>query len=127
MNRLLKCYLPNTRCLLLLVALMLGAQAALAHNSLKSSMPGDGAVINVAPDALELVFSDSTYLVSVTVTPENGKQAPLDFEPPLDYSPQFRVPLPMLAPGRYTVDWKVEGQDTHIIEGKFSFTVKGGD
>ena len=33
------------------------------------------------------------------------------------------VPLPALAPGRYTVRWRVLSVDTHVTEGDYHFDV----
>jgi copper resistance protein C len=33
------------------------------------------------------------------------------------------VPLPRLAPGRYTLSWRVVGEDSHVVPGTLHFTV----
>ena len=37
--------------------------------------------------------------------------------------PKNSVSAPPLAPGRYTVHWRVLSVDTHVTEGTFAFTV----
>lgn len=36
---------------------------------------------------------------------------------------QLHLALPKLAPGLYTVSWRVVSVDTHVTEGKFTFRV----
>ncbi len=112
--------------LLILVACILTSPFLLAHNTLQSSVPADQEVLRQSPEFVELRFSDETYLNAVTLTDANGKEVPLDFELPGGLSGHFSIPLPGLAPGKYTVSWQVEGMDTHVISGDFTFTLSDG-
>lgn len=111
------CFLP------LLAVLLLGAQPVLAHNKLASSTPADKATLDAAPAALELNFSDATWLETVELFDAAGTAVPLEFTAPTDQASSFSVALPALPAGTYVVKWLVEGSDTHRITGEFSFTV----
>ena len=115
----LKRYLPFA----LLLSGLLVAPAGFAHNSLEAAIPKKDSVVNTLPAALELTFTDATYLVSVVLTAEDGSEVNLEIDQPVDYSTHFRLSLPPLAAGRYTVAWQVEGQDTHVIKGEYTFTL----
>lgn len=51
----------------------------------------------------------------------------LDFVPPAEPASGFSIPLPVLAAGTYRFRWKVEGTDTHVLEGELSFSVEAGN
>lgn len=106
---------------------LLGAPAALAHDHLLSSDPGDGASVQTAPSAITLEFSDSPQPVSprVRVTAADGTVV-ADGEPSIDGT-RVSLPLPQGTPtGRMTVQWRVVSHDGHPIEGTFGFDVAQG-
>jgi methionine-rich copper-binding protein CopC len=93
-----------------------------AHNSLTSSLPEDKAILQIAPETLTLTFSDTTWISEVRLL--TGSDTVIVLENlPAEASTQFVLPLPALEEGFYEVTWKVEGEDTHIITGDFSFSV----
>lgn len=113
-----------TRTIIALFVLPLFAMnTALAHNSLSVTNPADQALIQEAPEAIELNFSDETYLVEIKLEEVDGGIVLLDFDPSISASRHFSVPTPDLEDGNYQVKWMVEGDDTHKITGEFSFTV----
>ena len=103
---------------------LLFAPTLLAHNKLTSVVPADGAVLAASPSFVELGFADPTYLDSVEVETAEGQAVVLDFESPSELLSGFRIPLPTLDAGTYRVHWKVEGSDTHVLEGEFTFNVQ---
>lgn len=107
----------------LLALLLLGAQPALAHNKLTASNPADKAMLDSAPAALELSFSDATWLESVELLDAAGTPIALEFTAPTDQASSFSIALPALPAGSYTVKWLVEGSDTHRVPGELSFTI----
>ena len=110
-------------------AAMLGTIAlADAHPQLKMAGPAPGSVVNAAPKALRIQFSEGIVLgfSGIEVTNEKGEKqgtgtaslAPND-------KAQLIVPLTgTLAPGKYTVAWHAVGDDTHHVDGKYNFEVK---
>jgi copper transport protein len=108
------------------LGLLVAAPVASAHATLVSSSPADGAVVahaparvtatfdeqvGIAPDSLR-VFAPNGDLVSTGVT-AHGSQ------------PQVITValLPGLAGGTYTVGWHVISDDSHPVQGAFTFSV----
>jgi methionine-rich copper-binding protein CopC len=42
---------------------------------------------------------------------------------PTAASEQVSVPVSALSPGKYVVNWRVVGDDNHVMSGKLHFTV----
>jgi copper transport protein len=107
--------------------LVASAPAASAHASLRSSDPADGAIVDVAPSAVILTFTEppDPKLTVVHVLDSSGKQVETG-------SPQqvpgrrfeIREALGALPDGVYTVTWRtVSETDGHVTAGGFSFGV----
>ncbi len=109
---------------LLLVLGVLSATPLLAHNKLASTSPADAATLAQSPATIDITFADATYLESVELLSAGGEAIALDFVPPADLASSFSIPVPALSAGAYTVRWKIEGSDTHVLEGEFSFSVE---
>lgn len=118
------------RILLLLVTSIAGvllfANPVSAHNSLMSSDPADGAVLEIAPTQLTLLFAKSVPLdtLSIEIIDASGVRADLNgavHGPNGDT--QVLAPLPVLAAGPVTLRWRLVGPDGHPITGRVSFTI----
>ena len=82
------------------------------------------ALLQSAPTEIRLVFSDATYLVSLSVMNAEGIDVLQAFEPAPEGASSFTVDLPAsLEQGLYHVSWAVVGDDTHRVPGEFSFSV----
>ena len=99
-----------------------------AHPHFKAAGPAPGSVVQTAPKAvriqftedLELAFSGIEIKNSAGVVQKTGAASLL----PTDKK-QLIVPVDgTLAPGLYTVNWHVVGADTHPQKGSFKFEVK---
>jgi copper transport protein len=106
--------------LVLLVGL---APSASAHAQLESTDPASGAILNTAPDAIELSFSEHVTVDSVKVIDaaqhrvDTGKTTKPDGR-------TVRAALkPKLPDGGYVVAWRVVSADSHPIGGGFTFRV----
>ena len=110
---------------LLLITALLASTTLFAHNSVTKTSPTEGEVLMHSPEALVLDFSDDTYLVSMELKSEEGLEIPLELVRSVESSRHFSVALPTLAAGKYTVNWLVEGDDTHKITGSYTFSVSG--
>jgi methionine-rich copper-binding protein CopC len=105
-----------------LLSLMAVAQA---HTHLKEATPAEGSTVKASPESITLTFSEAARLTALTIQKEGGdeqKLAPL----PAESAAKVTVPAPKLAPGKYTVNWRVVSADNHIMSGKLHFTVAGG-
>jgi copper resistance protein C len=95
---------------------------AQAHTPLKASMPAQGSTVKAPPDHIMLTFTGPARLTALTIQKEGGteqKLAPL----PAEAAASLSVPTPKLAPGKYTVNWRVVSGDNHVMSGKLHFTV----
>ncbi|NUR84946.1 MAG: copper resistance protein CopC [Nonomuraea sp.] len=106
------------------LTLALGSQAALAHDSLKSSNPAKDA--NVAKlESIDLEYTGRIRFPTVVLHDAQGKQVTLG-QPQAD-GDKVTVPVPAQLPdGAYTVAWRVVSSDGHPIEGEIPFTVGTG-
>ncbi|HRE01757.1 MAG TPA: copper resistance protein CopC, partial [Ilumatobacteraceae bacterium] len=103
-----------------------GAKPALAHAQLLSTDPAAGAVLDEAPAAATMTYSEAVDigLGSVRLFNGAGKQVDIgDAYHPEGRSSEVRVDLPDLAHGSYVIDWRVVSDDGHPIQGAFTFQV----
>ena len=110
-----------------LAALTLWPVAALAHAVLVKSVPAQRAMLAEPPPRVELWFNERlepTYS-KASVTNEAGAQVDLrDVAVAPEDPRRLAVSLPALAPGRYTVSFRVLSVDGHVVESQLTFTVK---
>ena len=112
---------------LALVAWVLGVGLALAHSGLQRAEPPVESTLKRPPKELKLYFSERLEPAYSKVRVEDGQGARVDRDDSrVDRSNPLllRVTLPPLAPGTYTVIWRVLSVDSHITEGRFMFRVE---
>ncbi len=119
---------------LLIVAAFLTSTAALAHPKLTASTPAADATV-AAPSVIDLTFSealvaqfsgvelDMMTMPGMKMTkPMKMKAAPSTLSADgKTLSTSFAKPLPR---GTYQLNWHAVSDDTHRVEGSYSFTVK---
>ena len=108
-------------------AFVLSIAGALAHSSLQSSNPADGATLTTPPRAIDLTFSEPTRVMKVEMTYVSGDDSR---SVALDVPSRDEVETLTLAPrfmgaGTYRIDWRALSQDGHVVTGRFSFTITG--
>ena len=109
------------RRMLVMLSLLGAAAVAHAHAHLVESVPADKSRV-AAPAAVQLKFNEAVKLTALTL--QQGKEAAKPLAPlPARASATMSVPLPALAAGDYVVEWRVAGDDGHIMSGKLNFTV----
>jgi methionine-rich copper-binding protein CopC len=111
--------------LLLALAVAAGAPPALAHASLESASPKDGARLAAAPSEVQLTFSEKIEpafsKVQVIGPPGFGGAAPASAAGDhRTLTVALKRPLPA---GRYEVRWRVLSADSHRTQGAFHFEV----
>lgn len=118
------------RILLLLVALLasvlLLASPASAHNTLLTSDPAEGAVLNEAPTQLTLVFSKSVPLETLTIEMIDASGVRSDLTGSAhgpNGDTEVITPLPALSPGTINLRWRLVGPDGHPITARITFTI----
>jgi len=98
--------------------------AALAHAHLLHSQPADGSALAASPPRVHLEFAAPATLTSLSLEGGGGDARKLG---PLPDAParEFSVDLPVLAPGSYTVKYRVLSADHHVMAGSIHFTIGG--
>jgi len=110
-----------------LAALALWPVAALAHAVLVKSVPAQRATLAEPPPRVARWFNDrlEPAYSKASVTNEAGGQVDLrDVAVSAEDPRRLSLSLSALAPGRYTVSFRVLSVDGHVVESKLTFTVK---
>lgn len=111
----------------LALLLLLAPSTLLAHAYLVKSSPAQRAVLHRAPAKIQLWFSEplEPRYSTLTVTDSNGWRVDSGItEISADDPKHLSATLSDLPPGRYFVKYRVLSIDGHIVEDRFSFTVK---
>jgi len=99
----------------------------LAHSGLKRAEPSVGSTLKRAPSEVKLFFSEQVEAAYSTIQVVDGKGERVDKnDSRLDRSAPvlLRTSLRPLKTGTYTVIWRVLSVDSHVTEGRFTFTVQ---
>ena len=104
------------------------ATAAQAHAKLTSTNPAADAVVAESPNVLRLTFNEGLIakFSGVELKTEKGEKIETGtaVTDPADKK-QLIVPLrAALADGVYSIKWHAVSDDTHKLEGAYSFTIK---
>ncbi len=101
------------------------AGPAFAHPKLESASPAPDVSVVTSPKEIRLNFSEGIIakFSGVELKDEGGRIVTTG-EPVTDSKKQLVVPVSTpLAPGRYTVSWHAVSEDTHKVNGDYSFRV----
>ena len=105
---------------------MTGPGTALAHAILVKSLPAENAALGAPPEEIEVWFNEGVGKEYKALAVIDGQGARVDNEDArlgfFDRS-YLRVSVPPLQPGVYTVRYRVQSADGHIVSGKFNFSV----
>jgi hypothetical protein len=116
---------------LLAVPVALAAAAATfparAHARLRSASPAPDTLLAIAPAEVSILFSEALEPRFSSVEVRNADAIRVDREDSHlgEGGKRLIVGLKPLAPGIFTVAWKVTSVDTHQSEGSFRFTITG--
>ena len=112
--------------LLALCSIAFAAAPAGAHGLLDRSQPAAGATVAASPGQVLLWFTEKIEPAFSAVQVRDASGARVDQGDaqgdPSDPT-ALRVAIGKLAPGTYSVHWKVLTADTHTTEGEFRFQV----
>jgi methionine-rich copper-binding protein CopC len=107
----------------ILAVTVLGAPAALAHDTLEASTPTANAEVS-GLKTIELEYSGRIRFPVVVLHTAAGRQITLGT--PEASGPKVTATVPQPLPGgKYVIAWRVVSSDGHPIEGEIPFTVKG--
>jgi hypothetical protein len=101
---------------------VLVAGPCLAHAKLQSSSPPDNGQLTQAPKTLTLNFSEAAQLAMLKLV-SDGKEIVIPIDKTAAAAQSCTLPLPVLAPGKYTVQWTALAADGHISKGSFAFSI----
>lgn len=104
--------------------------AAVAHDAVVGSTPEDGAVLDTAPDRIELEFSANPRDTFNTVALSRDGEVLVTGTPEIDGN-LLSIDVPGdvdMTDGEYTVGFRITSSDGHPTEGSYTFTLNtGGD
>ena len=102
--------------------------AAFAHALLDKSEPARRAVLTRPPAHVRLWFNErlEAAFCALSVLDARGKAVTAEAAHVSPDNPKLlELALPLLAPGVYTVQYKVVSVDAHTVKASYTFTVKG--
>jgi methionine-rich copper-binding protein CopC len=111
-----------------LFASSLIATSASAHPTLKSAMPPANVAASSSPTEIRLTFSEGVIpKFSGLELKDQGGKAVATGPAATDPKDKKQLVVPLKAPlaaGDYTVNWHVVSEDTHRVEGQYTFKVE---
>ena len=124
------------RTLLVLVTAFSGAffvsGPALAHDTIESSSPADGATVSAGVVPIELNFAEAVMQTpdgsgtEISVTDSEGNEYADACVDSIEGG-MIMDSVDLDKAGEYTVNWRTVSEDGHPVEGAFSFTLENND
>lgn len=114
--------------LLATAMLFLRPDLGAGHAALVKSDPPARSTVARAPARVQLWFTERLEPAFSRLAVRDGAGARVDQGDVMvgpDDGKLLSVGLPPLGPGPYTVEYRVLSVDGHVVEGRFSFTVRG--
>ena len=112
-----------TRRALLACPLAALALPAAAHSELRRSVPSAGAVLDRAPERIELHFNERVQLTALRLHRVNGEEIVLPRRS-IRAATSETIVLPPLAPGAYRAEWRIISADGHPVGGAIPFRIE---
>ncbi|MBG6105466.1 copper resistance CopC family protein [Micromonospora vinacea] len=110
--------------LAVLVAVLIPASPAWAHNSLKTAVPAQDATLPSAPTAVTLEFMQRLDPAFTTIVLTDAAKRKLPTGAPVVTGAKSTVQVTDTLPnGTYTVAYRVVSVDGHPVQGSYPFTV----
>lgn len=109
------------------MAMCVYAAPALAHSMLVKAEPPRRALLAKAPTQVRLWFNEEIegdYASLVVLDADKHPVTEINPQLAPDDQKSIILPLPELAPGKYSVKFRVLSVDGHVVESSFDFTVK---
>jgi len=110
------------------VALGLPVASAFAHSQLVKAEPPRRAVLTKSPTQVRLWFNENIEGDYASLVVLDTKKQPISNERPTlapDDPKSIVLSLPELAPGKYSVKFRVLSVDGHVVESSYDFSIKG--
>jgi copper resistance protein C len=110
-----------------LLTLSLAPVVGFSHAILVKSQPAADSTVDQSPKQVDVWFNDkvgSEYKALAVIDSAGKRMDNKDIVQETFDPSHLYITVPDLAPGIYTVRYRVVSLDTHIVTGKFKFTVK---
>ncbi|WNB90740.1 copper resistance protein CopC [Bacillus sp. NEB1478] len=107
--------------LLLFVFVIQLPVSVFAHSELESAQPSEGEKVTTDLEVLVLTFSTKIESLSTMKLKNGNKEIPLQISNE-DNQMTGKMTKP-LKNGTYTVEYRIIGADSHVIEGDYTFSV----
>lgn len=98
-----------------------------AHAKMVRSSPDQNAVLTESPKQVDVWFDDKVgteYKALAVIDSKGNRVDNKDLAQETFDSAHLYTTLPLLPPDTYTVRYRVVSIDTHIVTGKYQFTIK---
>lgn len=97
-------------------------QAAPAANGVTTT-PADNAMLAASPTTFSVTFPHAMTLTSLRLTGPAGPSVDVAVSADAQPAATVSAPLPVLAPGSWSVAWAAKGADGHLMNGVVRFMV----
>jgi methionine-rich copper-binding protein CopC len=100
---------------------------AFSHAIMVKSQPEENATLTVSPKQIDVWFNDkvgSEYKALAVIDSTGARVDNKDVQQELLDASHVYCTIPTLPAGTYTIRYRVVSIDTHIVTGKFQFTIK---
>ena len=111
----------------LAVAVLWYIPQAQAHAMLVKSEPPRRATLVKSPTQIKLWFNEEVEKDYASLTLLDANKTPvMDVRPQLapEDAKAIQLPVPELAPGKYSVKFRVLSVDGHVVDSVYDFTIK---
>ena len=101
-----------------------------AHAILVKSVPEKETVIVASPDKVEVWFNDAVgrkYQALAVINAKGKRVDNHDVKQDARDGAHLSATLKPMEPGKYTVRYRVQSADGHILSGKYYFTLGSGE
>ena len=127
MSTLTRCNITSSLAVITLIFLTALPATVLAHAIMVKSSPEKDSTINQSPSQVDIWFNEKVRSAHKSLAVINSTGQRMDNkdiqQETLDPSHIF-TSIPKLPPDTYTVRYRVISADTHVVSGKFNFTVE---
>lgn len=117
----------NSTCAASIAAFALAFSAAgtaSAHSRHEATIPGDGTVVETAPEVIVLSFDTPTRITMMELSNSRGEEFALEHSSGMAPVTRFEAKPAQLSAGSYTVRWRGLSADGHPTSCRFSFDVQ---
>lgn len=109
----------------LAAAVVLAAAPASAESLIEHSNIVAGDVLDTAPAAFEIRFTQGVILDEASLQMDSGDILELSVPTPATAQPTFAIPLPELRDGDYVLSWRITIPEDSVRHGQVDFIVVG--